>query len=151
MKMDELDKEILLHIIELQTCVIEGKDIKTIFRKNMDDFHIQTGADTIAICAKENEQVDFRFIMEDKRLFTHLLKKHLPERKKFKWDSLVEHCHTHFIGNIEYLKINNFHQIFNGFISKKKRPFDAYLLLDDKGKLGFEFPPRKKRARKKQA
>jgi len=42
-------------------------------------------------------------------------------------------------------------ELINGFISKKKRPFDAYLLLDEKGKLGFEFPPRKKRARKKQA
>ena len=42
-------------------------------------------------------------------------------------------------------------ELINGFISKKKRPFDAYLLLDDKGKLTFEFPPRKKKARKKQA
>ncbi len=42
-------------------------------------------------------------------------------------------------------------ELINGFISKKKRPFDAYLLLDDKGKLTFEFPPRKKRTRKKQA
>jgi len=41
-------------------------------------------------------------------------------------------------------------ELINGFISKKKRPFDAYLLLDNKGKLTFEFPPRKKRARKKQ-
>jgi DNA topoisomerase-3 len=41
-------------------------------------------------------------------------------------------------------------ELINGFISKKKRPFDAYLLLDAKGKLTFEFPPRKKRTRKKQ-
>ena len=41
-------------------------------------------------------------------------------------------------------------ELINGFISKKKRPFDAYLLLDNKGKITFEFPPRKKRARKKQ-
>ena len=41
-------------------------------------------------------------------------------------------------------------ELINGFISKKKRPFDAYLLLDSKGKLTFEFPPRKKRTRKKQ-
>lgn len=52
---------------------------------------------------------------------------------------------------IEQLLTNGKTELINGFISKKKRPFDAYLLLDDKGKLGFEFPPRKKRARKKQA
>jgi DNA topoisomerase-3 len=36
-------------------------------------------------------------------------------------------------------------ELITGFISKKKRPFDAFLLLDAKGKLGFEFPPRVKR------
>ena len=40
-------------------------------------------------------------------------------------------------------------ELITGFISKKKRPFDAFLLLDDKGKLGFEFPPRKRRGRGK--
>ncbi len=39
-------------------------------------------------------------------------------------------------------------ELINGFISKKKRPFDAYLLLDTKGKLSFEFPPRKKKGTK---
>jgi len=52
---------------------------------------------------------------------------------------------------IEQLLTDGKTELINGFISKKKRPFDAYLLLDEKGKLGFEFPPRKKRARKKQA
>ncbi|MEN8188818.1 MAG: DNA topoisomerase III [Thermodesulfobacteriota bacterium] len=36
-------------------------------------------------------------------------------------------------------------ELIKGFISKKRRPFDAYLLLDEKGKISFEFPPRKKR------
>ncbi len=39
-------------------------------------------------------------------------------------------------------------ELINGFISKKKKPFDAYLLLDGKGKLGFEFPPREPKRRK---
>jgi DNA topoisomerase-3 len=33
-------------------------------------------------------------------------------------------------------------ELISGFISKKKRPFDAFLLLDKKGKISFEFPPR---------
>ncbi|PIE56245.1 MAG: DNA topoisomerase III [Desulfobulbus propionicus] len=40
-------------------------------------------------------------------------------------------------------------ELIGGFISKRKQPFDAYLLLDAKGKLTFEFPPRKPRVRKK--
>lgn len=39
-------------------------------------------------------------------------------------------------------------ELIEGFISKRKKPFDAYLLLDGKGELTFEFPPRKKRSKK---
>lgn len=39
-------------------------------------------------------------------------------------------------------------ELITGFISKRKKPFDAYLLLDNKGKLSFEFPPRKQRRKK---
>ncbi len=38
-------------------------------------------------------------------------------------------------------------ELIKGFISKKRRPFDAYLLLEKNGKISFDFPPRK--ARKK--
>ncbi len=34
--------------------------------------------------------------------------------------------------------------LINGFISKRKKPFDAYLELDGKGRLSFSFPPRKR-------
>jgi len=34
-------------------------------------------------------------------------------------------------------------ELIKGFISKRKKPFDAYLLLDKGGKISFEFPPRK--------
>lgn len=35
--------------------------------------------------------------------------------------------------------------LISGFISKRKKPFDAYLLLDSKGKISFEFPPRERK------
>ncbi len=41
--------------------------------------------------------------------------------------------------------------LIKGFISKKRKPFDAYLLLDDTGKISFEFPPRKPRSRRKKS
>jgi DNA topoisomerase III len=41
--------------------------------------------------------------------------------------------------------------LISGFVSKKKKPFDAYLILDAKGKLSFEFPPRRKKERGKQS
>ncbi len=39
-------------------------------------------------------------------------------------------------------------ELIKGFISKKKRPFDAFLVLDKKGKISWEFPPRKPRRKK---
>jgi len=39
-------------------------------------------------------------------------------------------------------------ELITGFTSKKKKTFDAHLLLDDKGKITFEFPPRKRKGRK---
>jgi len=39
-------------------------------------------------------------------------------------------------------------ELIQGFISKRKRPFDAYLLMDKKGKVSFEFPPRKPRRKR---
>ncbi len=36
----------------------------------------------------------------------------------------------------------------SGFISKRKKPFDAYLVLEKNGKVRFEFPPRNYRGRK---
>lgn len=50
--------------------------------------------------------------------------------------------------NISQLLDKGKTELIKGFISKRKRPFDAYLLLDKKGKLTFEFPPRKSRKKK---
>ncbi len=60
-----MDQETLLHIIKLQQNVIEGKDIKAIFRKNMNTFRTDTGANIITVCAKENKQVNFKYILEE--------------------------------------------------------------------------------------
>ncbi len=45
--------------------------------------------------------------------------------------------------NITQLLNNGKTALLTGFISKRKKPFDAYLLLDKKGKITFDFPPRK--------
>uniref|UniRef100_UPI0040578FA3 DNA topoisomerase III n=1 Tax=Candidatus Electrothrix sp. TaxID=2170559 RepID=UPI0040578FA3 len=50
--------------------------------------------------------------------------------------------------NVTQLLTKGKTELIKGFISKKKRPFDAYLCMDKKGKITFEFPPRKPRAKK---
>ncbi|MFH2124372.1 MAG: DNA topoisomerase III [Pseudomonadota bacterium] len=50
--------------------------------------------------------------------------------------------------HIQQLLTDGKTELIPGFISKKKRPFDAFLLLDKKGKITFEFPPRIKKDKK---
>ncbi len=45
--------------------------------------------------------------------------------------------------NIRQLLSQGRTELIEGFISKKKRPFDAFLVLAKNGKVSFEFPPRK--------
>lgn len=47
--------------------------------------------------------------------------------------------------HIQQLLTDGKTELIQGFISKKRRPFDAYLLLGKNGKISFEFPPRKQR------
>lgn len=47
------------------------------------------------------------------------------------------------IENVQQLLTDGKTELIEGFISKKKRPFDAYLMMDKKGKVTFDFPPRK--------
>lgn len=45
--------------------------------------------------------------------------------------------------NVTQLLAKGRTELIEGFISKKRRPFDAYLVLAKNGKVSFEFPPRK--------
>jgi DNA topoisomerase-3 len=45
--------------------------------------------------------------------------------------------------NITQLLSQGRTELIQGFISKKRRPFDAFLVLAKNGKVSFEFPPRK--------
>lgn len=50
--------------------------------------------------------------------------------------------------NIRQLLAKGRTELIEGFISKKRRPFDAYLVLAKNGKVSFEFPPRKSKPKK---
>jgi DNA topoisomerase III len=50
--------------------------------------------------------------------------------------------------NIQQLLTDGKTSLIEGFISKRRRPFDAYLLLEKNGKISFEFPPRKSKKKK---
>lgn len=114
------DTQILHKIIELQSCIIQGRDIKALLHKNIDFYLGRSGADIITVYMHEDSHVNINYILEKNRIFAHLLKKYVLDKKNFKWDKFVDNCDKHFASKISYDKITHLHQIFRGFLSKKK-------------------------------
>ena len=113
------DNEVLHKIIDFQSCVIEGRDIKVLLRANIDFFLEKSGADVITVYMHEHGKVKPEYILDKEKHFTHLIKKYLLSKKSFKWDKLVENCDKHFSTNRDYDEITHLYEIFRGFLSMK--------------------------------
>lgn len=114
------DKQILHKIIDLQSCIIQGRDIKALLHKNINFYLEKSGADIITVYIHEEEHVNIDYILERHRHFAHLFKKYILNKKNFKWDRFVQNCDKHFSSKMGHDKITDLHQIFRGFLSKKE-------------------------------
>lgn len=121
------DNQILHKIIELQSCIIQGRNIKAMLHQNIDFYLAKSGADIIAVYMHKEEQVNVDYILEKHRLFAHLLKKYIFDKKNFKWKKFVNNCDKHFASKIKHDNITDLYQIFRGFLSKK----DASAFTDE--------------------
>ena len=99
------DNEILHKIIDFQSCIIEGRNMKTLLRANIDFFLEKSGADIITIYMHEDGNVNPEYILEKDKLFTRLLKKYVLKKKFFKWNAFVENCDKHFSNGRNYDEI----------------------------------------------
>ena len=121
------DNQILHKIIELQSCIIQGRSIKTMLHQYIDFYLAKSGADIIAVYMHKEEQVNVDYILEKHRHFAHLLKKYIFDKKNFKWEKFVDNCDKHFASNIKHDNITDLYQIFRGFLSKK----DSYAFTSE--------------------
>ncbi len=114
------DTQTLHKIIELQSCIIEGRNVKAILHKNIDYFLEQSGADIITVYMHEHEMVNPEYILEKNRLLAHLLKKYVFNKKNFRWEEFVANCDKHFALGLKHDMITELYQLFRGFISKRE-------------------------------
>ncbi len=114
------DNEILQKIIDFQACIIEGKMIKTILHKNREFLLSKSDADVITLYMNEHGKVNPEYILEKGRKFERLINKYVFNKKSFKWKKFVDNCNEHFKSGISYEKINELHQIFKGYMTKKE-------------------------------
>jgi len=112
----------LLHkIIEMQGCIIQGRDIKAILRKDKHFYLSQSKADKIVIYIHEQNSLNIEYVFEENREMLHLLKKYLFNTAKgIDWESFLEHCEKHFKSGNRSFQVTHMYDLFKGFISKKE-------------------------------
>jgi DNA-binding CsgD family transcriptional regulator len=109
----------LQKIIEFQSCIIEGKSIKAILKKNIDFFLAKSHANVITLYMHEHGNVNPEYILENGKEFEHLINKYVFSKKSFKWEKFVENCNKYFASGLSYERVTELYQIFKGFMSKK--------------------------------
>jgi len=114
------NRQILQKIIDLQACIIQGKDIKALLHKNIDFYLENSGADIITIYIHDEGHVNVDYILERQNLFAHLVKKYILNKKNFKWENFVQNCDHHFLTVKQHDKVADLYQVFKGFLSKRE-------------------------------
>jgi len=111
--------ETLHKIVELQSCIIQGRNISAMLHKDRDFYCKRTQADIIAIYVNENDKLNIEYVVEEHHLFKNLVEKYIFSKKNIFWDDFVSKCKKHFVLDKRYYHSKNFSELFNGFISRK--------------------------------
>lgn len=114
------DHEILYRIIELQSCIIHGRNIKPLLHKNTDFYLEKSGADIITVTMHHEEEAKVDYVLERHRHFAHLLKKYAFDKKHFKWEKFAANFSKHFSSKIDYYRITELCKVFKVFLSEKQ-------------------------------
>jgi len=114
------DPDILHKIIQIQSCIIHGKDLKVLFHKSREFYLEKTDADIITICMNEHEKVRPEYIIEEHRLFAHLIHKYIFENRTLAWDTFVQNHYPALISGNKYFKTNDLYNVFKGILTKRE-------------------------------
>jgi len=141
-----IDKITLLEkIIFIQSCIIEGHDLRAILRKETPFFKIESRAEAIVVCMENEERVEIELVLEESQKFLSLMRKYKMSPRNMQLNKFIEQCNSHFTASQERVQINNLYDIFQGTISKKKSLSFEKEMGFNKGEL---FPLRNKFGKK---
>lgn len=112
--------ELLEKVIYIQACVIEGRNIKAVLRKETAMFKKKSGADVIALCLENGKYVNIELVLEESQKFISLMKKYKLIAKDMVLNKFIEQCSIKFGSSREYIKIDSMYEIFASAISKAK-------------------------------
>lgn len=111
---------LLEEIIYIDSCIIEGYNLKSILQKEASFFLKESGADTIAICIKNEEHVELELLLEKELNFINLIKKYSISEKHIQFDRFINQCSYSSFKSQKYIEIDDLYVIFKGLLSKKE-------------------------------
>ncbi|QOY55310.1 response regulator transcription factor [Candidatus Sulfurimonas marisnigri] len=112
--------ELLEKVIFIQSCVIEGRDIKAVLRKETSIFKKKSGAEVIAFCLENGKYVNIELVLEESKKFLSLIRKYKLRSKDMILNKFIEQCSLKFGSSREYIKIESIYEIFESTLSKSK-------------------------------
>lgn len=125
------DKQVLQTIIDVQSCIIQGRSLKALLRINTNFFLEKSGADIITIYMNEHEKIKLEYILERDKYLTLLLKKFVLSKNNFNWIKFLSSLDKRFQKINQYDTISDLYEIFKGFLTKKEtEAFNSELNLN---------------------
>jgi DNA-binding CsgD family transcriptional regulator len=114
------DNDILNKIIKAQSCIIKGRDLKVILHQQRNFYLEKTDADVITICMNDQDNVRPEYVMEEHRLFAHLLHKYIFKNKTLAWETFVHNHYMELMSGNKYFKTDDMYEIFKGILTKRE-------------------------------
>lgn len=114
------NNELLTKLIEIQSCIIQGRNLKAVMRKNLHFYLNHSGADIITICMNDQTVVSMEYIFEKERSFEHFIKEYIFNKNNPNSHSFVSNYGKCFVNNKDYCEITNLYDIFKEILSKDK-------------------------------
>lgn len=112
--------ETLRKIVELQSCIIQGRNIQAMLHKDKSFYCERTQADIIAVYVNENNKVNVEYVVEKHHQFKNLVEKYIFSKKSIFWEDFVSNCKKNFYLDQKYYHTKHFSELFRGVISQKK-------------------------------
>jgi DNA-binding CsgD family transcriptional regulator len=114
------NNDLLIKLIEIQSYIIQGKDVKALIHKNSNIYLECSGADIITICMSGVKKVDVEHVFEKEKRFKPFLKKYLLNKKISSYQSFIPNYQKCFINNKHYYETTNLIDIFKGILSNNE-------------------------------
>ena len=111
---EALNKRIIL----IQSCLIAGHSFRAIMHHQTGFIQQATGADLMAMCIEQKQQLGMEFLGPSKRAVLTLLKKYKIRAQSLRLEKFLHHYHSDLLTHGHVLEVHSLEKVFEGLLSK---------------------------------